>query len=347
MWGRPPPPLGLAVAAALLSGVLLVQLWPQLPPLWMLPLPAMVAIWLYRRSDVLRLVGALMIGVLLACAHGQYALQLQLPSTLAGKDLWIEGEVLGLPEIGVDATRFEFRVRPGEGGAAALVGRKLRLTWYRPEVAIEPGSRWRLQAKLRPPRGVLNPGGYDFERRALEQRIAATGYVRHPQQAVQLGDASGIDALRARLSQRIADALPGDRARFVQALALGDTRALSQHDWEVLRATGLTHLIAISGFHVGMIAGWAALLVIALYRLWPALARRLPRPQGAALAALLTAAFYTALAGFALPTVRTLLMIAAVLLARLLRRPQRLGDAFALALIAVLLADPLSVLVPG
>lgn len=347
MIGRPPPPLGLAVAAALLLGVLLVQLWPALPPLWTLPLPALLAVWLYRAGDWRRLAGAAAMGALLACAHGQYALNLQLPKALAGQDLWIEGDVLGLPEVERDAARFELRVRSGRGVADALTGRKVRLTWYRAEAEIEPGSRWRLQVKLRPPSGVLNPGGYDFERRAIEQRLAATGYVRHPLQAVQLGHATGIDALRARLSQRIAVALPDGRARFVQALALGDTRALSQHDWEVLRATGLTHLIAISGFHVGMIAGWAALLVMGLYRLWPPLAQHLPRPQAAAFAALLTAAGYTALAGFALPTVRTLLMIAAVLLARLLRRPQRLGDAFALALIAVLLADPMSVLTAG
>lgn len=341
------PPLGLAVAASLLAGVLLVQLWPRLPPLWIAPLPALAGLWLLRHGDVRRLLGAFLLGLGLACAHGQWSLQQQLPPALSGKDLWLQGEVLGLPVAEPEATRFEFRVLQGEGQGAGLVGRKLRLSWYRPAAAIAPGSQWRLQVRLRPPRGMLNPGGYDFERRALEQRIAATGYVRDPQSAAQLRQASGIDALRDRLSRRIADPLPGERGRFVRALALGDTRGLSQRDWEILRATGLTHLIAISGFHVGMIAGWAALLMGLLYRLWPALGRHWPRPQGAALAALLTATGYTALAGFALPTVRTLLMIAAVLLARLLRRPQRLGDALALALIVVLLIDPLSVLTPG
>ncbi len=58
----------------------------------------------------------------------------------------------------------------------------------------------------------------------------------------------------------IAAAVPAGGARFVQALALGDTRGLSDQDWEVLRATGLTHLIAISGFHVGLVAGFGALV---------------------------------------------------------------------------------------
>ena len=133
----------------------------------------------------------------------------------------------------------------------------------------------------------------------------------------------------------------------MQALAVGDTRALSPEDWETLRATGLTHQIAISGFHVGMVGGFGALLMLGLYRLIPILGRGLPRPQGAALAALAFAFAYTALAGFALPTVRTLLMIAVVLVAKLLRRAQSSAESFALALIAVLLFDPLSVLAPG
>src|SRR3546814_4162304 len=104
------------------------------------------------------------------------------------------------------------------------------------------------------------------------------------------------------MSARIAAAVPSSSSRYVQALALGDTRGLDDLDWETLRATGLTHLIAISGFHVGMVAALFALLGVGLWRMFPALARRLPRPQAAALAALVGAAGYAAVAGFALPT---------------------------------------------
>ena len=96
-----------------------------------------------------------------------------------------------------------------------------------------------------------------------------------------------------------------------------------------------------------MVASGAALLVLGLYRLLPWLGRRLPAPASAAMAALLVATAYAALAGFALPTVRTLLMIAAVLVARLLRRAAGLGESLAIALVAVLCVDPLSVLAPG
>ncbi|MBP6596887.1 MAG: DNA internalization-related competence protein ComEC/Rec2 [Arenimonas sp.] len=346
-----PAPFGLACAAGLLAGVLVVQRFPALPPGSVAALAALLGLCLWRQAGPWRVGGALLLGLGLACLHAQASLSSQLPESLAGLPLVVEGQVLGLPLQAPDASRFEFQVSRGDGPAAALVGKKLRLGWYQhgddriPDVA--PGSRWRLAVKLRAPRGLVNPGGFDFERRALEQRIAATGYVLASPAAARMSDGVGLDALRGRLSARIAAAVPGGRARFVSALALGDTRGLSDRDWEVLRVNGLTHLIAISGFHVGLVAGFGALLGQGVYRALPAIGRRWPRPMGCALAALLLAAGYTALAGFALPTVRTLLMIAAVLLARLARREPALPASLAIALIAVLVADPLSVLAPG
>src|SRR5690606_31600047 len=136
-------------------------------------------------------------------------------------------------------------------------------------------------------------------------------------------------------------------SRFLRALALGDTRGLQDDDWATLRAAGLTHLIAISGFHVGLVAGFFALVAAGAWWLLPQLGRWLPRMHAASIAALLGAIAYAAVAGFALPTVRTVLMIGVVVLARLLRRAQRIVDALALAAIAILLVDPLAVLAPG
>lgn len=342
-------PLGLVVAVALLIGVSGVQLFPALPPLWLSAGLLLPAAWLYCRQGWLRATGALLLGIAWACLIGQWVMQSRWSGGSTQQDYRIEGRVLGLPLRDQDSVRFDLRVETGEKGAP--IGEKIRLGWYQHalEIApdIAPGSRWQLIVRLKRPHGVLNPGGYDFEKNALAQRLAATGYIRQPQAARLLENGQGIDFWRDQLSREVAQALPRGRGRFIQALALGDTRALTDEDWETLRATGLTHQIAISGFHVGMVAGFGALLMLALYRLLPRLGRRLPRPQASALGALVFALGYTALAGFALPTVRTLLMIAAVLLAKFLRRAQSGNEAFALALITVLLFDPLSVLAPG
>ncbi|GAB2501872.1 DNA internalization-related competence protein ComEC/Rec2 [Arenimonas alkanexedens] len=349
MHGRGPSPLGPAVAAGLLLGVLVVQGFPYLPPAPACLLVLGLGLGAWLQPHRVRVLGAAAVGLALACLQGQATLDAQWPAARTGDEVTVVGRVQGLPVAAVDAVRFEFHVERAMPGLSA--GSRLRLSWFaRPGEdlpTITAGSRWRLPLRLRAPRGLLNPGGFDFERRAIEQRITATGYVFDAAAAQPLSPGSGLDHRRARLAARITAAVPDPSSRFVTALALGDTRGLDNRDWEILRTTGLTHLIAISGFHVGLVAGFGAWLGRAFYWLLPCLGRYCPRPQGSAAAALLLAAAYTALAGFALPTVRTLLMIAAVVLARCLRRPQTLAQSLSLALLGVLLVDPASVLAPG
>ncbi len=340
------PPFGIACVVALTAGVVAAMQQAALPSPWLsVPLCAVGAIgWiaLPRR----RWIGALLFGFAWACIQGGIALSVRIPTEIVGQEVQVIGHVDGLPERDERLLRFDF-IADRENNPAGVAGRHLRLSWYGANAHLAPGERWMLRVKLRRPRGVLDPGGFDFEKLALERRIAATGYVRAPETAQKVGESAGIDALRARLSARIAQAVPTPGARFVQALALGDTRALSESDWDTLRATGLTHQIAISGFHVGIVASFGALLAWLAYRLFPKLGLRWPRVQAQAVSALAFGTGYTALVGFELPTVRTLLMIAAALLARLWRRPASVPSALALALAAMLIADPLCVLSAG
>ncbi|MEO6103997.1 MAG: DNA internalization-related competence protein ComEC/Rec2 [Pseudoxanthomonas sp.] len=279
----------------------------------------------------------------------------QLPPDWEKRDLVIEGRIDNLPQFEPRRTRFRFRVADDASQPQPLRGKLLQLSWYDdfdakepgPRTGLRAGARWKLNVQARAPRGLSNPGGFDSERSALAQRIAATGYVRTPGLARQLAPGQGVDAWRERMSARIDIAVASTSSRYVRALALGDTRGLDAADWEVLRATGVTHLIAISGFHVGLVAGFFALCIGGLWRWCPSWARRMPRPQASGLAALAGAFGYAVLAGFALPTTRTVLMIAVVVLARLWRRPVRIVDSLVMAVVAVLVFDPLSLLAPG
>lgn len=353
------PAFGVLAATGLLVGVGLCFRLPALPPWPWLALMLAVGIVLWFRGGRARLAGVVVCGFGLAGLHAAVVLAQQLPTALEHQDVAVSGRVVELPQHESRRTRFMLRVDGDDSQSDLLRGKLLQLSWYEPgyghvdpdphapRLRLAPGSRWRLHLRLRAPRGLRNPGTIDSERRGLANRIAATGYVRDPELARLLAPARGIDAWRDRMSARIAQAVPQRSARFVRALALGDTRGLDDLDWERLRATGLTHLIAISGFHVGLVAGFFALLAMACWRLWPTLGRWLPRPQAAAAGALAGALLYAAVAGFGLPTVRTVLMIAVVVLARCLRRMQRASDALALAAITILLVDPLSILAAG
>lgn len=359
LWHRleiPPfPMMSKAVAAGLLIGVS-AGIWaPQLLPEWLRWLLLVVGASLWIRSRRLGWLGALLLGLGWVNLQAGSVLAAQLPPALEGKEVPVSGQISGLPEMEARRTRFRLRVDDIPENPEPLRGRLLQLAWYDDFGAVEPGPRtalhagakWQMSIRVRAPRGLINPGGFDAERHALAQRITATGYVRSTSAPRQLRAPRGIDAWRERMALRIFAVTPATSSRYVQALALGDTRALADEDWHTLRATGLTHLIAISGFHVGLVAGFFALATAGIWRVVPLLAHHWPRPQAAASAALMGAIFYAAVAGFALPTVRTVLMIAVVVLARLWRRPTGVAGSLALAAIVVLLCDPLSILAAG
>lgn len=354
--GEQGSPFGAAQAAVLVAGATLVLQLPVLPHWGWLVVAGLlgVACRLLARSVFLRVGGALLAGFALSGLHAAWALALQLPLEHEGADLVLTGQVVQLPEHDPDRTRFMFRVDRTAENPEFLRGRRLRLSWYdgwggrdSRRVEVEAGGRWRFTARLRAPRGLRNPGWFDSEKQALARRLTAVGHVRDGEPVVRLSGGAGVDAWRDRMAGRIAAAVPAASSRYVRALALGDTRGLEDTDWEALRAAGLTHLVAISGFHVGIAAGFFALFARGVWRLFPGLGRRLPRPQAAALTALLGAGVYAAVAGWGLPTVRTVLMIAVVVLARLGRRPLRVSDSLALAAIALVVCDPLSLLTAG
>jgi competence protein ComEC len=335
--------------AALLCGVVAVQWLPALPPSTWIALPGLLVLWASLRWPRLRLPALVLLGAAWAIWRGTLALDLRLPRDLDGRDFDVTGTLSGLPQVRSDATRVVFDVDHATlGGKPVPLHGHVRLSWYDDAPALPACSRWRLHVRLRRPRGLLNPGGFDGERNALEKRIAATGYVREDGANHLLQAGHCVDGIRDRISRGIAARVPDPHdAALLQAFSIGDTRGLDQDDWEVARANGVPHLIAISGFHVGVAALFGVALLRLLYWVWPGLALRLPRLPAQAAAALVAAGLYGALAGFGLPTVRTLLMIAVVALARCSRRAIGGAQTLGLALIAMLLADPLAVLSAG
>lgn len=351
----PLPIFGKACVVALLAGICVIVFSPRLLPLGWGVAAAASGILFWILPCRFRLLGAALFGFGWAALHGHAGLARQLPPGAPPVDHALHGRVISLPHHGPGGTRFRFRVDDAPAMPAELRGRDLALGWYDGfrgaaddrRRTLRAGERWSLTVRARPPRGRVNPGGFDAEGYALRQRVAGSGYVREPAQAHPLGEPTGLPAWRERMAEAIARAVQSDGRRFVQALALGDTRGLSQGDWDDLRALGVTHLVAISGFHVGVVAGVAALLASGLWRCLPLLGLYVPRPMGAAAAAVAGAALYAAAAGFALPTVRTVLMIAVVAAARCSRRRASVAQSLSLAALAMLLFDPLAVLAPG
>ncbi|MET1080127.1 MAG: DNA internalization-related competence protein ComEC/Rec2 [Pseudomonas sp.] len=322
---------------ALAFGLLLVRFLPALPTaalvlaMLLLALP-LLALRLYP-------VGLFLLGLAWACTSAQWALAQRLPPALDGRILWLEGRVTDLPQVVDGVVRFQL----AEAQARQVrLPPLMRLSWY-DGPRLQAGERWRLAVRLKRPRGLVNPQGFDYEAWLLAQRIGATGTVKGGE---RMAPARGLAAWRDSLRQRLLAVDARGREGALTALVLGDSSGLSVAEWRILQGTGTTHLLVISGQHIALLAGllYGAVATLARWGWWP---RRLPWLLCACTLALGGALGYGLLAGFAVPVQRACLMIGLVLLWRL--RFRHLGSALPLllALLGVLLIEPLVTLQAG
>ncbi len=316
---------------ALAAGLLLLRFLPQLPPASVLPFVLVAGLVLLPFRW--RAIGCFLCGFAWACLSAHDALHDRLSVELDGRTFWLEGKVAGLPDVRDGVVRFELvDISSRHRGLPS----RLRLAWYDGPV-IRAGERWRVAAKLKRPRGLVNPHPFDYEAWLLARRIGASGTIKAGE---RVGAAEGGLAWRDQLRQRLLAVDAQGRSGALAALVVGDDSGLSTADWRILQDTGTVHLMVISGQHVGMLAGLLYGLVALLVRwgVWPHRVAWLPCACGLALAGSLG---YGWLAGFEVPVQRALVMVALVLLWRLRYRQLGVWLPLLIALDGVLLLDPL------
>ncbi len=338
-------------ATLFLLGVLALQNVPELPAAaWALAFIPLAPLALRFRP--LRLPAACAAGFLWALLSAQHILATGLAADLEGRDVDAEGVIVSIPERMGRAVRFQFIIDRMSDGVTDLPSPgRIRLSWYEDAPELRAGERWHLRLRMKRPHGFHNPGSFDFEGWLYQNRIRATGYVRPAASNRLLAPAApgySLQRLRQTLFERLQAALAGrELGGVIIALAIGERQGIAQAQWDVFRRTGTSHLVAISGLHVGMVAG---LFLFAVRRLWARLGGLplyIPAQQAAAVAALAAALIYAALAGFSIPTQRTVIMIGVVVVAVLRRRHQVAGHTLMTALLCVLLYDPLAVMNGG
>lgn len=266
------------------------------------------------------------------------------PETLVERRLAL-AQVVSIPARSGDVLQFTALVRePREPAAPTL---RVQIDWPgAPEV--HSGENWQLLLELRAARSRLNPGAADIERQYLRAAVHALGRVRESPLNQKLATRWCLDRWREQLGQHIRAAVAErDSAALLVALAVGDTQFVSTEQWRIFNANGITHLVAISGLHVTLFCLVMARLARVLWRCVPWLQRCAARESFALLLGWFAAAGYALLAGWSVPTQRTLIMLAAWHGARLLLRPPAAVPSLALALIVVLMFDPTAPLAAG
>jgi len=296
----------------------------------------------------------------------------RLDPALEGRDVQIVGVVRQMTQSNPMGLRFRLELEAATlDGQAVRLPPRIDLGWYRgmaPRSAptdlsewdlqkqpqtMAPGERWRMTVRVKAPHGSFNFQGFDYELWLWEQGVQATGYVRAgardaPPQCLDATLAYPVERWRQSVRERIFAAVPEPgQAALLAALVVGDQSALDQQQWALFRATGVAHLVSISGLHITMFA-WAARWLIAwLWRRSQRLCMWWPAPSAAWAGGLLVACAYAVFSGWAIPAQRTCIMLAWVTLLRLAGARWPWPYVWILALLLVVVYDPWSLLQAG
>jgi len=274
----------------------------------------------------------------------QQSLDTRLSADFDNKIVRLSGVIADIPEQRSESVRFFLKPDFIEGYSKPLP-KKIRLSWYRTRQVLKAGERWQLLVKLRVPSGFQNPGGFDYERWLFVNRVGATGYVRSSpdNQLTGVSELSLINRWRSRIQQGIdQQCFACDRKGLIKALAIGYRADIDPLDRKLLQDSGTAHLLAISGLHIGIISALFFYLGRWLWRLYFH-RTGIGRNQFCATLAVGAGLLYAALAGFSLPTVRALIMLAVIFFAFSFRARINLSNSIAIAVIVILIFDPLSV----
>lgn len=300
----------------------------------------------------------------------------RLNPALEGRDIEVTGQILAMPQTGEEGVRFRLGVESARlDGQPVRLPPRLLLGWYAgfgvrearaaapehgevPESMLgaqpqplQAGERWAMTVRLKAPHGSSNPHGFDVELWLWEQGVQASGYVRAglhdapPRRLSASAWAYPVERARQQVRQAIYQQVEDRQlAGVLVALVVGDQNAIERADWDVFRATGVAHLMSISGLHITMFAWAASLLVGGAWRgsarLTPRLCLAWPAGSAAAWGGLGLAALYALFSGWGVPAQRTVLMLATVVLLRQSGRHWPWGQTWLLAMAVVLLLDP-------
>ncbi len=290
----------------------------------------------------------------------QFALhkQVELPNEFEGQSIQVEGIVNGLPDYDKGRIRFRFLIsdirEQDADSLRPLIGKHIQLSCYRCQFEVLSNQHWLLSVRLKRPNGYASWGSFDYEKYLFRHQISAVGYVRqkdsnHLLGTGQLSINGWMNAWRWSIKQSLYEINDAGSVGHgvISALTIGDKTVLSKDQKHVFQSTGVSHLMAISGLHIGLVFFVTAFLFKWLLMLVAKIFEVIPRQHLVLIPALLTAFFYACLAGFAVSTQRALIMLTVYSLIRLSGHEASLLKVLLIAAVTVLVIDPFSILEVG
>ncbi|PKF51046.1 DNA internalization-related competence protein ComEC/Rec2 [Enterovibrio nigricans] len=319
--------LGIVVA------IVSLKWWPEIPSLSVIA-PVVVILFLLRKCLPALAMGLTLGGLIAYSAAGLFLFKTNTALTVA-HDTTIEGKVGSLFTAQKQQTNVIFDVDTVGGQKLNAFERFRTRIYWRFDEQPKQGERWRITVRLREPYGRVNEAGFDAEVYFLSKHIHAKGSLKS---AERVNEAYSFRQHLVDNVIRQTEGLPS--ARFLVALTFGERGLLSSEDWQGLRNTGLGHLLAISGLHIGL----AFLFGCTVTKLCaPFVFRHDQHLWFPLLVGMMLAIFYAWMAGFSLTSQRALLALLVASVIRLLCARFQVFEALLIVLAVVLVIDPLSV----
>jgi competence protein ComEC len=262
----------------------------------------------------------------------------------------LEGTILEPPVVREETVTVVVRVDRLHGmerGKAA--GEKIRVTVYKPEAALTLGDRIQFPARLRAFRNFNNPGRYDYALAMAIRGLSCAASVTEGRRIVPLGKGDLgfpfelLERARKPTREFFAERLSPRNQGLFQALILGEQESIRPDLRESFTVTGLGHVLSVSGLHVALVASFSYALIRMILSLSYQLALRIDLRKTAALLTCIPVVAYTCLAGFQVPSQRSMMMVLAFLFSMILGREKDVWSTLALAALVVLAVDPHSI----
>lgn len=367
-----------ATTVGLVFGIWLFQQQPRLWSfsLWAIGLGCLSIAWLLAHhtrhvlpgwQPLLRRCACLLLVAILGFAWAQgrawHRLQTSLPPGCELQVVNIQGVIVSVPEQDARGQHVEVAVEHSANSACPMPDR-VRLHLYQQSYrgsseksaalpTLHAGERWQWHVRLKRPHGTRNPHGFDYAAWCLANQIGASGAIvskapMHRIQRLAWQPSAWIARSRELIGRRI-DTVLGNTpsSAVIRALVIGDDSRIDRQDWQLFVDAGINHLVSISGLHITMLASLGYLCIGWLWRLKPGLALWLPSRLAAGAGGALVATGYAALAGFSIPTQRTLYMLLTVFVMLAFKQRLPFSWVLSIAVCIVLLLDPWAVLSPG
>lgn len=330
------------------------------PPAWPLVIGAALAagLWLGARRMALARVWTLALMLLACFTLGIAVAKLRTDAVAAPiapamtRPTVVEAWVIDVDSPGAAGPRVVIAPVRIEGLGPEQTPTRLRATVR--GAAPEPGEAVRLFALINPPPAPASPGAYDFGRNAYFQSMGGVAFSLGETRPASLSPppwtvraAMAVNGLRFDLARRIVGRLGERTGGVAAAMTTGHEAWLDPAQVDVMRDSGLAHILSISGLHMAVVGGFSFFLVRLLVAAWPWLALRVSGKKVAAWAGLGAVAAYLVVSGHPPPAERAAITASIAFVAILLDRQAISMHALAVAAFVVLLFQPEAIVTPG